>query len=567
MILIHYLLYILLFLVLGSTNASSNGESSNDTFPYKLLDIMDRSEYDRKYAQIISWVENGSAIQIYNTEDFETTIMPSYFSFTNFRNFYHQLFVYGFKTIGDKCYYHRHFQWENRELCQQIEIVRHQCIKRKYYHNAKNDKINNDDRKFGAEGARGPVFHLRAPHHPSLNANPVNATDTTCPTPSTTQTASSIAAETATATKVSSLPREGTDRKRKNYVPIKVTGNIKKKPSLSSLQKLQMTFKKKKKSAAATSGSAAAKKRAKTPAKKSKKDQRTQEEDRPWKTNPFEFQPVQLAELAIGIEHASGAYKFILSDSYGEHKFASLEDVQVHCNQNPYEFDEDVSDEVKEEFVRWTNYAFVPGTYSVWTERDIPCLSYAEGIDMLIRLGYQRTKNDSWKPPKVLTHAGKLEKQYDSLVDLGIALRGLNDLETVTRRRTFQSKLDRDEHMALRLWIAEGLYDKNPKKTAAKTGSNSNDESAAASEEEESKPPAKKKAPPASGSAQKEDREGRPLVASPKTKSSDLKPTGGKAKAGENKRKSSAGEASDRNVRPRIDEGQTQQSGWSCSIM
>jgi hypothetical protein len=48
-----------------------------------------------KFQHIVSWVNNGLAFKVYNTEEFVTKVMSNYFDQTMYGSFHRQLNLYG----------------------------------------------------------------------------------------------------------------------------------------------------------------------------------------------------------------------------------------------------------------------------------------------------------------------------------------------------------------------------------------------------------------------------------------------------------------------------------------
>mmetsp|Transcript_15654 Transcript_15654/g.24296 ORF Transcript_15654/g.24296 Transcript_15654/m.24296 type:complete len:403 (-) Transcript_15654:96-1304(-) len=74
-------------------------KKSARSFPATLLSIISNPEYDH----IISWLPSGEAFGIHNRKDFESEILPKYFSHARFNSFVRKLNRWGFRRVNKDC--------------------------------------------------------------------------------------------------------------------------------------------------------------------------------------------------------------------------------------------------------------------------------------------------------------------------------------------------------------------------------------------------------------------------------------------------------------------------------
>jgi hypothetical protein len=82
------------------TSSCIDGDLSvaNNSFPWKVHLMLEEAE-KQKFQHIVSWVNNGSAFKVHNTEEFVTKVMPNYFDQTMYESFRRQLNLYGFARV------------------------------------------------------------------------------------------------------------------------------------------------------------------------------------------------------------------------------------------------------------------------------------------------------------------------------------------------------------------------------------------------------------------------------------------------------------------------------------
>jgi hypothetical protein len=87
------------------------------TFPERLHELLT----EKKVQEIICWMPHGRCFKVKNSKDFETLVMPVYFTHTKITSFQRQLNLYGFKRITkgpDRgSYYHELFLRGMPKLC------------------------------------------------------------------------------------------------------------------------------------------------------------------------------------------------------------------------------------------------------------------------------------------------------------------------------------------------------------------------------------------------------------------------------------------------------------------
>jgi hypothetical protein len=92
-------------------------------FPLRIRVMLDYV-HDQGLEDIVSWTLTGKAFKVHKPEEFESRIMPIFFSQTKYKSFQRQLNLYGFDRIpggsSKGCYLHKLFFRENPSLCQEI---------------------------------------------------------------------------------------------------------------------------------------------------------------------------------------------------------------------------------------------------------------------------------------------------------------------------------------------------------------------------------------------------------------------------------------------------------------
>jgi hypothetical protein len=97
---------------------------SDHAFPLKLHRMLDDAELNG-FAHIVSWVEEGAAFKVHDSEEFLEKVMPNYFDQAKYECFRRQLNLYDFNRVSKGpnrggTYYHRFFLRSDRGLCQNI---------------------------------------------------------------------------------------------------------------------------------------------------------------------------------------------------------------------------------------------------------------------------------------------------------------------------------------------------------------------------------------------------------------------------------------------------------------
>jgi hypothetical protein len=93
-------------------------------FPWKLHHMLENVQQDNNFEHIVSWVHNGSAFKVHDSDQFVEKVMPLFFDQTKYESFRRQLNLYGFSRIsrGQQrgVYSHPFFVRNNRSLCQHV---------------------------------------------------------------------------------------------------------------------------------------------------------------------------------------------------------------------------------------------------------------------------------------------------------------------------------------------------------------------------------------------------------------------------------------------------------------
>lgn len=104
----------------GITTASKEQEHS---FPWKLHTLLEEAEREG-FTNIVSWVQDGTAFKVHDSDAFVNRIMPNFFDQSKYESFRRQLNLYGFTRItrgANKGYIsHPCFIKNNRSMCKRI---------------------------------------------------------------------------------------------------------------------------------------------------------------------------------------------------------------------------------------------------------------------------------------------------------------------------------------------------------------------------------------------------------------------------------------------------------------
>jgi hypothetical protein len=113
-----------LFSLIADEDACSDDlQQSESVFPTKLhrmLADVQKNGLDH----IVSWVQDGAAFKVHDTDTFVQQIMPLYFDQTKYESFRRQLNLYGFSRVSRGVsrgfYYHQLFLKSDSSLCENI---------------------------------------------------------------------------------------------------------------------------------------------------------------------------------------------------------------------------------------------------------------------------------------------------------------------------------------------------------------------------------------------------------------------------------------------------------------
>jgi hypothetical protein len=96
-------------------------------FPWKLHDMLEDAEKDKRFHSIISWLpDHENVFRVHNSAAFVNLVMPKYFNQTKYKSFQRQLNIWGFCHIPSG-YAHPCFIRGKPSLCRQM--VRRKRIK------------------------------------------------------------------------------------------------------------------------------------------------------------------------------------------------------------------------------------------------------------------------------------------------------------------------------------------------------------------------------------------------------------------------------------------------------
>jgi hypothetical protein len=109
--------------VQADQHPSSSSSSSEHAFPWRLHSMLDDAQNDG-FQEIVSWVQDGAAFKVHDSDEFVKQVMPNYFDQTKYESFRRQLNMYGFTRAnrGEKrgLYFHELFLESDRRLCRNI---------------------------------------------------------------------------------------------------------------------------------------------------------------------------------------------------------------------------------------------------------------------------------------------------------------------------------------------------------------------------------------------------------------------------------------------------------------
>jgi hypothetical protein len=104
-------------------DCSDDLQRSESVFPAKLHRMLADAEKDG-LDHIVSWVQDGAAFKVHDTDKFVLQIMPLYFDQTKHESFRRQLNLYGFSRVSRGAsrgvYYHQLFLKSDSSLCENI---------------------------------------------------------------------------------------------------------------------------------------------------------------------------------------------------------------------------------------------------------------------------------------------------------------------------------------------------------------------------------------------------------------------------------------------------------------
>ena len=94
-------------------------------FAMKVMAIMEQSESDARTKDIVSWVDNGTAFQIYDRKKFVADVLPLHFGKIQFAtNFASRLRWHGFEKVRYDVYRHKNFNRQHPKQCEQIQRLK-----------------------------------------------------------------------------------------------------------------------------------------------------------------------------------------------------------------------------------------------------------------------------------------------------------------------------------------------------------------------------------------------------------------------------------------------------------
>lgn len=104
-------------------SAFHSSKEPEHSFPWKLHTLLEEAGREG-FHNIVSWVQDGSAFKVHDSDSFVNIIMPNFFDQSKYESFRRQLNLYGFTRVtrgANKGYIsHPCFMKGNRSLCKRI---------------------------------------------------------------------------------------------------------------------------------------------------------------------------------------------------------------------------------------------------------------------------------------------------------------------------------------------------------------------------------------------------------------------------------------------------------------
>lgn len=113
-----------------TADSSSDSQESLEedfVFPFKLHLMLDDAEA-KNYSHIVSWVRDGKAFKVHDSDAFVSTVLPNFFEHSKYESFRRQLNLYGFRRVARGkergVVWHPSFIAGSRHLCKNIRRKR-----------------------------------------------------------------------------------------------------------------------------------------------------------------------------------------------------------------------------------------------------------------------------------------------------------------------------------------------------------------------------------------------------------------------------------------------------------
>ena len=177
------------------------------SFLERLWKVLNKSEHNRDWKTVVSWVDNGASFKVHNRRRFETNILLHHFGRCKdkhrdkgqpYRTFKDNLQWYGFEKIGEQHYRHEQFTRANQQQSEQIKRLK----RRRSWELRQN---SNEGQAEGADARSCPSEQKSQeatclPYETGMVANPVEDNENTdvggCENPSINDSLSAEALET-----------------------------------------------------------------------------------------------------------------------------------------------------------------------------------------------------------------------------------------------------------------------------------------------------------------------------------------------------------------------------------
>eukprot|EP00584_Thalassiosira_punctigera_P000800 CAMPEP_0172534842 /NCGR_PEP_ID=MMETSP1067-20121228/7073_1 /TAXON_ID=265564 ORGANISM="Thalassiosira punctigera, Strain Tpunct2005C2" /NCGR_SAMPLE_ID=MMETSP1067 /ASSEMBLY_ACC=CAM_ASM_000444 /LENGTH=291 /DNA_ID=CAMNT_0013319687 /DNA_START=173 /DNA_END=1048 /DNA_ORIENTATION=- len=92
-------------------------------FPFKLYAMLESAADSWHDSAVVSWSSDGRSFVVRDAEAFMRNFVPRHFRLAKFRSFTRQLNLWGFRSLNENCWYHKHFVRGNMDGLQFLQRV------------------------------------------------------------------------------------------------------------------------------------------------------------------------------------------------------------------------------------------------------------------------------------------------------------------------------------------------------------------------------------------------------------------------------------------------------------